>query len=507
MATLADDPFADVPLPDAPCADGGAAAAMGETSPTVPRATQGRTAPAALSTGPAELALLGELLLDPSVIDGVADKLHPRDFSDPLLGRVFGRICQESAAGRAPHHLTIAPLFAADEDFARRNGGEMLAQAFHEARGLDHGGPYAEQIAAHARRRRLIDGLREAIAGAVDLTQDAAAITGRADTALTAFLEGREEVQHVTPLDCVDEVIASFDRPRGGVRCGIIAEMDQALGTLNAGDLIIVAGRPGMGKTATAISYMWGAANLGHPVLFISAEMSWQALGGRLVADFCCTPTSSIPYDVIRDGRPSAQQRQMVHRARDSLSRLPLRIQDQRCHTLAQIRRAIRRRKRQLEADGQKLELVIVDYLQLISPDTPARSEYEAVTEVSRTLKAMAKDEAVAIMALSQLSRAVEQRGEKRPQLSDLRQSGQIEQDADAVLFLMSPEYYLAKSQPDPKKVDEFAEWERQMSEARYKLEFICAKRRNGPEGIWRGLFFRETQAVRGSDFFEQGGR
>jgi replicative DNA helicase len=505
--TLADDPFAAIPTPAEPRGSDEPPAWMDEVPPPAPPVRTSQPEASLLTTAAAELALIGELLIDPSVIDTVADKLHPRDFSDDLLGRVFGRICQESAAGRSPHHLTITPLFAVDEDFGRRSGAEMLAKAYNEARGLERGGPYAEQIAAVARRRRLITGLLDAIAEASDLNQEASTITGKADTALTAFLEGREEVKHITPTDCVDEVIASFDRPRKGVRCGIVTEMDLALGPLNPGDLIIVAGRPGMGKTATAISYMWGAANLGHPVLFISAEMSWQGLGGRLVTDFCCTPTGSIPYDVIRDGRPSAQQRQMVHRARDALARLPLRIQDQRCHTLAQIRRAIRRRKRQLETDGQTLELVIVDYLQLISPDTPARSEYEAVTEVSRTLKAMAKDENVAIMALSQLSRAVEQRGEKRPQLSDLRQSGQIEQDADAVLFLLSPEYYIAKQQPDPAKTDEHADWERQMAENRYKLEFICAKRRNGPEGIWRGLFFRETQAVRGADFFEQGGR
>jgi len=138
----------------------------------------------------------------------------------------------------------------------------------------------------------------------------------------------------------------------------------------------------------------------------------------------------------------------------------------------------------------------VVDYLQLLMPDTPRQSEYEAVSEVSRELKIMAGDEGVAILALSQLSRQVEQRQDKRPQLSDLRASGQIEQDADFVMFLVSQEYYLRKAEPEP-DTSEHDAWRAKMDKAESWLEFICAKHRHGQEGNFFGRFYRQFQAVR----------
>ena len=156
----------------------------------------------------------------------------------------------------------------------------------------------------------------------------------------------------------------------------------------------------------------------------------------------------------------------------------------------------VRRHARAMAAKGFSLDLVIVDYLQLLSPDHKGRSNYEAVSEVSRGLKALAKDNELAVFALAQLSRTVETRPDKRPQLSDLRDSGQIEQDADAVLFLLRKEYYLRQEEPDPlspKRVD----WENHLDAVKGQIEFILAKRRNGTTGTAIGQFHGAYQAVR----------
>ena len=291
------------------------------------------------------------------------------------------------------------------------------------------------------------------------------------------------------------------------MKCGIIGPLDEGVGPIVKGEMIVLAGRPGMGKTATALTYLWGAANMGHASLFISAEMDWESLSGRLVCDFCCTPQQAIPYNVFVRGDPSPEQRRIIRDARDNIARLPFKIVDRQCGTLVQIRRAVRRRKRELEAAGKTLDLVVVDYLQLITADDSKANEYENVTKVSRGLKMMAKDEGVAMIALSQLNRGVEGRLEKRPVMADLRQSGQIEQDADGIVFLLSPEYYLLSTEPDEQDIEKHDIWRNELERVRHRLEFIVAKRRSGTVGVKVGKFFRETQAVRGFDFFENGGR
>ena len=158
----------------------------------------------------------------------------------------------------------------------------------------------------------------------------------------------------------------------------------------------------------------------------------------------------------------------------------------------------IRRTKRRMAAQGSSLDLVVVDYLQLLrANETRGKSQYEQVSEISRTLKAIAKETGVAIMALAQLSREVEKRPDKRPMLSDLRDSGQIEQDADLVLFLFREEYYLSKEKP-PQHNEKYTDWQGAIADARGKIDFIVAKRRNGVEGTATGRFHGEFQAVRG---------
>lgn len=466
------------------------------------RVIQSSPSDLALSNVSGELALLGSLLYDNSRIDYVADTLKQEDFADPLLGRIFGVILREGALRNAVNAITLAPFFSADEEFAQRDGAKLLLEASIGVSAAMHPKGFAEQTSALAKRRLLVSGFRDVLIRASDLDVSVEELVSDADTALTRAVEEREVAQFRDGANCVDEVISSFTRPITGVTCGIVSSLDDLLGTLRPAHLIILAGRPGMGKTAVAISYMRGAAQRGHGVLFASLEMSFEDLSGRLVADHCFEPGGGVPYGALVEHRTSADHRRAICRARDDIAALPFKIIDKRCHTLSQLRRAIRRRRRELEAQGKKLELVLIDYLQLLKPDKEMKSEFDAVSEVSRSLKTMAKEEGVAIIALSQLSRAVESRTDKRPQLSDLRSSGQIEQDADAVMFLYRSEYYLRKEKPaDEDGPDALAEWERKLARVQNRLEFICAKRRHGPEGDALGYFFSEYQAVRGGDF------
>jgi replicative DNA helicase len=251
-----------------------------------------------------------------------------------------------------------------------------------------------------------------------------------------------------------------------------------------------------MGKSATALSYALGAARNGHGALFVSLEMSADEIGERMAADLCFDSERRVPANAISSGNLTQAQNLEICRAYDRMKELPIAVVDTSGAAVGKINRLIRRHARRFAARGQKLELVIVDYLGLARPDRTRDKTYEEVSEVSRGLKEAAKQHGVAMMALHQLSRNVEQRADKRPIMADLRDSGQIEQDADSILFLFAPEYYLA--QAEPREEEKHAAWEEAMHNAAGQLDFIVAKRRRGPAGTGRGSFFRAYQAVRG---------
>jgi replicative DNA helicase len=217
----------------------------------------------------------------------------------------------------------------------------------------------------------------------------------------------------------------------------------------------------------------------------------------RLAADLCFDGREGVPFEAIRDGRLDGAQKMRVARAIARVEDAPFMVADYGSVSIGRLNMIVRRYKRRMAAAGRRLELVVVDYLQLVQPEGKGRSNYEAVSEVSRGLKAIAKDHDLAVFALAQLSRAVEQREDKRPHLSDLRDSGQIEQDADAVLFLYRHEYYLRQAQPDEGD-PRHGEWRRRLRDCEGALELILAKRRNGRTGKGQAVFWGGNQAVRG---------
>lgn len=441
----------------------------------------------------AEVAILGGLLREPRHVDGVADKLRGADFAEPFFGHVFDLIVREHSLGRSLNPVTIRPYLEGQAEFDQLGGRGWLANLTAGAFAVASM-ESAEQIAELSRRRALIEGLRTAIGQAGDMDVPIGDVITAADDTIASTRDADGADHEFSGAECIGAVIEGFGAPVTGAECGNIPSIDRLLGPMRPGHLVIGAGRPGMGKTATAVSYALGAAARGHGVLFVSLEMGAAELGERMAADMCLA--QRIPYEAIRDRTLKPEQQREVCRARDRLAELPLQIIDKGGLSIGQLRTMVRRWARRFAARGNKLELIIVDYLQLMRADRKM-DRYEVVTEISHSLKEIAKEHGAAVFALAQLSRAVEQRADKRPMLSDLRESGQIEQDADAVLFFLRDEYYLRLIEPHPND-PKHAEWEQKLQDCQGRIEFICAKRRNGSTGSLVGEFLYHYQAVRG---------
>lgn len=440
-----------------------------------------------------ESAVLAGMMQANDLIDRVCDVLSPEDFSNPMHGRIYSALVRERSLGKPANPIALRGYFEADEDMKALGGPVYLARLNADPNGM-FAWDFVGQILDLAIRQRMQAGLRLAADACSDLEATVSEIVEFADAAMNTT--GKDTIHQPTGAECFDELIAGFNEPSHGVTSGI-ASLDDLIGQMRPKQLVIGAGRPGMGKTALALSYALGAALAGHGVLFVSLEMSSRELAARMAADMCFDGREGVPYSAVRDGTLNDHQRRRVADARNKMAQLPFQVVDAGSLTTGRLAMLVRRHARRMAAKGHKLELVIVDYLQLLSPDSKNRSAYEAVSEVSRALKALAKDQSVAVFALAQLSRAVENRPDKRPQLADLRDSGQIEQDADAVLFLLRAEYYLHQCEPDPIDPKHIA-WKELMEENRGKIEFILAKRRNGVTGTAMGDFHGAFQAVRG---------
>ncbi|SNT05740.1 replicative DNA helicase [Sphingomonas laterariae] len=451
----------------------------------------------ALANVEAEAALLGALMMENALIDRAADIVQPADFAEPVHGRIYSLLIRERSLGRHANPVTLPPFLQDDPAIEALGGTGYLAQLTGSGASMLGAMDFARQIRDLAKRRRLVEGLDAAIGLASDLSATTEQIVDTADAAIVDAGATTDTMHQPSGADCIREMIDSMDDPASGILCNAIPSLDGLWGKLREKQLVIVAGRPGMGKSAMALSYAVGVARGGHGVLFVSLEMSSQELGGRLAADMCFNGRGGVPYAAISNRNLTPDQRRMVARAHGEMSGLPMQVIDTGRITIGRLGMMIRRHKRRMAAHGVELKLVIVDYLQLVSADTKGRSQYEAVSEVSRGLKAIAKDNDVVMMALAQLSREAEKRPDKRPLLSDLRDSGQIEQDADVAMFLFRQEYYLRKEQPEEGSA-EWPAWRAALDACQNRIDFIVAKNRQGQEGIATGEFWGANQAVRG---------
>ncbi len=464
----------------------------------------------------AEAALLGALLLDNRLVEDVQLKLRSDHFFEPLHGRIYDAVLRLTDRNMVANAVTLRPLFEADEAMKEVGGPSYLAQLSGSGAALIAARDFAAQIYDLALLRSLVAVGREMVTGALDTSEDVKPLEQieKAETELYKVAEqGGGEGKVKTFADASKEAlkIAEAALTNGGALSGIttgLSDVNARMGGMHRSDLIILAGRPGMGKTSLATNIAFNAArrllqdmadgiepdrSAGAAVAFFSLEMSADQLATRVLAE-----QSNIPGTQIRTGNMNLQEFRDFARVAAELNSLPLYIDDTPGLTIAALRTRARRLKRQ-----KNIGLIIVDYLQLLSGTSKAGdNRVQEISEISRGLKSLAKELHVPVVALSQLSRAVEQREDKRPQLSDLRESGSIEQDADMVWFIYRGDYYLAAKQPADDHPD-FAEWQEEMSRIYGIAELIIAKQRHGATGKVKLKF--DARITKFSDLVEEG--
>ena len=438
-----------------------------------------------------EQQLLGCLLHKPDAMEVVGDMVRPEMFQEPVHREIYEAIRDSLAQGRNPTLMTIAPLFRDHPALADLGGGQKyLVSLYGAVTSLVSVEDYAHAVAEIWRKRELI-ALGQEIAercrpqGLVDDTRRIIAeiedrmhsLLGGAGRRQTGFTIGEATGRLLVEL----EQASSDPQGASGITTGL-ADLDRRTGGIRPGHLWIMGGRPGMGKSAVACNVAYAAAKAGHGVLVISLEMPVDEVTGRMISIAACGGMTAIPYENIVQRRLTGAQLARVAEIRPRIDALPLFIDDEGSRSVASARLLIGRVQRLFERAGIKLGLVIIDYLQLMRGSATGprdRNRVQELTEITTGLKAAAKEFEVGILALSQLSRAVEQREDKRPQLSDLRESGSIEQDADVVLFPYRHHYYLSmeKEPSDPVKA---AEYHDRLAGYERKIEFIVAKNRHG---------------------------
>lgn len=464
----------------------------------------------------AEQGLLGMLLIDNKNIEKVNDLIKPDHFSHPTHGKIYETIIRMVDKGLEAKATTLKDYFEKDEGLAGVGGTKYLVELATEVPLLNDIKDYAKTIYDRHLRREIIRFNQDMSAMAFNyaIEQDADNIIVEAESRLFKLAESGQSGQtgFITLRDSVKvaleyaEKAYQSDTHVTGVTTGL-RDLDQKLGGLHNSDLLILAARPSMGKTSLAVNIAYNAAKAwkgqaglggGARVGFFSLEMSSDQLATRILSE-----QSGISGDAIRKGQIKEADFIAFVQAAQTLSTIPLFIDDTPALTIGQLRTRARRLKRQ-----HGLELLVVDYLQLLQGSGTRQSEGNRVLEISeitRGLKAIAKELQIPIIALSQLSRAVETREDKRPQLSDLRESGSIEQDADVVMFIYRREYYLSREEPERKggedgvKFNErYEQWRQDLESCAKVADVIVAKQRHGPIGTI-SLYF-DSNITRFSD-------
>ncbi|HQT63051.1 MAG: replicative DNA helicase [Acidocella sp. 20-57-95] len=452
----------------------------------------------------AEQALLGALLANNKAYERVSEFLSPEHFADPIHGRIYQSIQRRCEAGQIADPVLLKAEFEHNGVLDEVGGTAYLAQLLSAMVGIINAGDYGKAIYDSWIRRQLIDigeltvnrafGAEPELDGA---DQIEAAEQSLFDLATKGGNEGALITFELALAKAIEVASTAFQNQGSvsGLDTGL-RDLNKKTGGLHPSDLMILAGRPGMGKTALATKIAYGAARAlllnaridnpnGVPkqtVAIFSLEMSAEQLATRLLAE-----EARVSGDKIRRGEISQKDFDNFVRVSREISSLPLMIDDTPALTLSALRTRCRRLQR-----TKGLALVVIDYLQLMRPAAGTRPENRVleISQITQGLKAIAKELAVPVLALSQLSRAVEAREDKRPQLSDLRESGTIEQDADMVMFIYRDEYYLQQKEPkiaaydkDDKYRDAMEKWQSDMSNAYNKAELILAKQRHGPTG------------------------
>ena len=480
-----------------------------------------KSSPALPQNIEAEQDLLGALLTNNETFDSIPDNLDESHFFNPLNGRIFAATRKLYSKGQLANPVTLKSYFVGDANFTEIDIESYLRELMDNVTSLSDAKFYAEDIYQCYLRRRLILISDETISRSRTAQMDINAESLIEETEQQLFDLAENDKESSGLLRITHALRSAIDRAEAayktsshisGIGTGLTG-LNNMLGGLQPSDLIILAGRPGMGKTALATNIAFHAATTSRTdekpqhVAFFSLEMSGEQLANRILAG-----ETGIPSDELRLGKVNANDFKSIIEKSDAIENAPFFIDDTPGLSVSQLASRARRLKR-----THGLGLIVVDYLQLLSAPMGTRSEnrVQEISAISRTLKNIAKELNIPVLALSQLSRAVEQREDKRPNLSDLRESGSIEQDADVVMFVYREEYYLSKSEPE-QKAEESTEhfqtrhsrWVEKSEKALGKAEVIIAKQRHGSTGVinpnFIGKFTKFVDAVADDHLPEQ---
>ena len=465
----------------------------------------------------AEQSLLGAILVNNDAFYRVSDFLEPKHYFEPIHQTIYETAGSLIRMGKVATPVTLKTFVPAETDIGGMTVGQYLARLAAEATTIINALDYGRTIYELALRRDLIrigeDMVNVAFDAPVDFApraqiEDAErrlyelAESGRYDGGFQGFAQAMK-----VALDMAANAYQR-DGKLSGTATGL-RDLDAKMGGLQRSDLIIVAGRPGMGKTALATNIAYNVAKAyesqvqadgtmkavnGGVVGFFSCEMSAEQLATRILAE-----QTGISSSLIRRGGITQNEFDKIRDYTIELQHLPLYVDETGGLSISQLTARARRLKRQ-----KGLDLIVVDYIQLLQGSGKRGNDnrVQEVTEITTSLKALAKELNIPVIALSQLSRQVESRDDKHPQLSDLRESGSIEQDADVVMFVYREEYYLQNKEPKP-GTEEHAKWLLEMDNAHGRAEVIIAKQRHGPTGTVPLQF--EGQFTRFSNLADDG--
>ena len=436
----------------------------------------------------AEQALLGSILVNNDIIDEISNMVNSKIFYDPAHVKIFEVIENLNNKGMIANPITLKNFFEKDNMLGEVGGTEYLVKLTRFSSSSKQAIDYAKIIHEMFLRRQLIlisDKLSSDTLNANTDEQNAENIIESTEKSLFDLAERGSFSQSFLKFNqALDQTIEmatlAMQNDQGivGVPTGL-TDLDEKLGGLHKSDLVILAGRPSMGKTALATNIAYNAAqNIlkrqeKSSVAFFSLEMSSEQLSTRILSE-----QARIKSDDIRRGKVTEEEINRYIETSRNIYNLPLYIDETPAITIATLSNRARRIKRLFG-----LSLVVVDYIQLMQSNMHKNEgRVQEISEITQGLKALAKELSVPVLALSQLSRAVEQRDDKQPQLADLRESGSIEQDADVVMFVYREEYYLERKQPKLGSI-EHAEWQSKMNDVNGLADIILGKQRHGPTG------------------------
>jgi replicative DNA helicase len=464
-----------------------------------------------------EQALLGAVLVNNEAFYRVSDFLEPRHFYDQLHQKLYETAASLIRVGKTATPITLKTFLPGDMDIAGLTVIQYLARLAAEATTVINAADYGRNIYDLALRRSLIEIGEEMVNAAYDSPVDSrpqdqieAAERGLYELAETGRYDGGFQRFAQALTTAVEMAAHAYQRDGklSGLATGL-KDLDRMMGGLQKSDLVILAGRPGMGKSALASNIAFNVARAWVPsdpqpdgrvesinggiVGFFSLEMSAEQLATRIISE-----QAEIASNRIRRGEIEPADFDRIAETAREMERIPFYNDETGGLSIAQLAARARRLKRQ-----RGLDLLVIDYIQLLAGSSRRAMEgrVQEVTEITTSLKALAKELNIPILALSQLSRQVENRDDKRPQLSDLRESGSIEQDADVVLFVFREEYYLRNKEPRPGSEEHF-KWQQEMEAVHGRAEVIIGKQRHGPTGTVT-LHFRGDM-TRFSDLAEE---